>query len=284
MDGEGAASSGGELQPGSRLGPYLLDEVLGSGAMGIVFRALRDRDGQVVALKVLKRRLSEDDVFRRRFAHEARAAAEVQHRHLVPILEAGEAEGHQWLAVRYVAGGTLEDRVLRDGPLPLADAARVLAQVASGLDALHGAGLIHRDVKPSNVMLDDNGAALTDFGLAKGPAYTVLTRPGQVMGTLDYLAPELIRGEAATPATDLYALGCVVFECLAGEPPFGSRSVFQIGSAHLNDQPPDPTAGRANAPPGLAWAVLQALAKDPSQRPPTATAYAHMVRISADLR
>ena len=120
---------------------------------------------------------------------------------------------------------------------------------------------------------EDGSAALTDFGLAKGAAYTVLTRPGQVLGTLDYLAPELVRGGEATPASDIYALGCVAFECLAGKPPFADRSLFGVGTAHLEDDPPDPPAS-----PEVSQALLLALAKDPAARPPTATMYAHLLR------
>ena len=148
---------------------------------------------------------------------------------------------------------------------------------AAGLDALHRAGIVHRDVKPSNVMLrEDGSAALTDFGLAKGAAYTLLTRPGQVLGTLDYLAPELVRGGEATPASDVYALGCVAFECPAGHAPFADRSLFGVGTAHLEDDPPDPPAS-----PELARALLRALEKDPAARPPTATMYAHLLRAAS---
>jgi serine/threonine-protein kinase len=131
-------------------------------------------------------------------------------------------------------------------------------------------------------MFDTSGsAALTDFGLAKGPAYTVLTRPGEVMGTVDYLAPELIKGCGATPASDLYALGCTVYECLAGAPPFAEKSLFELTAAHLEERPPDLRVSRADISEQLAWAVLQALAKEPGARPPTATAYAHMLRLAA---
>jgi serine/threonine protein kinase len=270
-----------DLRPGGRLGPYRLEEALGEGGMGIVFRAVRD-DGEVVALKVLRRELSHDETYRRRFIHEARAAGEVRHKHLVPVLDAGQADDRSYLAVAHVSGRSLEARIQQEGALPLSDIVRLAAQVATGLDALHGANLVHRDIKPSNIMLDQDGAAaLTDFGLAKGPAYTVLTKPGQVMGTLDYLAPELIKGGGATPSSDIYALGCVAFECLAGQPPFGEKAVFQVAVAHLEEQPPDPCAGRDDCPEGLAWAVLRALEKDPGQRPPTATAYAQMVRLAS---
>jgi serine/threonine protein kinase len=271
----------GELLPGERLGPYLLESVLGEGAMGVVFRATREPDGVVVALKVLKRQLSRDEVYRRRFVHEARVAAAVEHKHLVPILEAGEADERSYLAVQYVAGRSLEERIRDGGPLSLDEFLRVAAQAGSGLDALHRKGLVHRDIKSSNIMLTEEGeAALTDFGLAKGPAYTVLTRPGQVMGTLDYMAPELIKGEPATPASDIYAFGCVIYECITGAPPFAHKSMLQVGLAHLGEEPPDPLASRPDLPKELSWAVLQALAKEPERRPPTATAYGHMLRVA----
>ena len=191
------------------------------------------------------------------------------------VLEAGEAGGRYYLASEFVQGRTLEERVRDDGALPLADVARIAMELGAALDALHEAGIVHRDVKASNVLLrDDETAMLTDFGLAKGEAYTVLTQPGQVMGTLDYLAPELIRGEEATPAGDLYALGCLTYECLTGTTPFGGRSVFQIGLAHLDEEPQDPRQSRPDCPPELAAAVLWALEKEPSERPATASVYA----------
>ena len=271
----------GELVPGNKLGGYRLESILGEGAVGVVFLATREADGAVVALKVLKRQLSRDEVYRRRFVHEARVAAEVEHKHLVPILDAGEAEGRSYLAVQYVAGRSLEERIRDEGPLPLDEILKVAAQAGSGLDALHNQGLVHRDVKSSNIMLNEQGdAALTDFGLAKGPAYTVLTRPGQVMGTLDYMAPELIQGAPATGASDLYAFGCVIYECISGSPPFAHKSMLQVGLAHLGEEPPDPLASRPDLPKELSWATLQALAKEPERRPPTATAYGHMLRVA----
>jgi serine/threonine protein kinase len=270
-----------ELVPGEAVGPYWLESVLGEGAVGVVFRATRQTDGAIVALKVLKRQLSRDEVYRRRFVHEARVAAEVLHKHLVPILDAGEADGRSYLAVKYVAGRSLEERIRDGGPLSLDEILRVAAQAGAGLDALHRQGLVHRDIKSSNIMLDEEGeAALTDFGLAKGPAYTVLTRPGQVMGTLDYMAPELIKGEPATGASDLYAFGCVIYECITGAPPFAHKSMLQVGLAHLGEEPPDPLASRPDLPKELSWAALQALAKEPERRPPTATAYGHMLRVA----
>jgi serine/threonine-protein kinase len=267
---------------GERIGPYRVEATLGEGAVGIVYRAVRETDGLTVALKVLRTELSGDETYRRRFLHEARAATEVRHRHLVPVVDVGEAEGRLFLASAFVSGTTLEDQTRSYGPLPLDDVLRAAAEVASGLDALHRAGIVHRDVKPSNILVVADGTyALTDFGLAKGRAYTVLTKPGQLVGTLDYLAPELFRGQEATPATDVYALGCVVFECLAGKPPFADRSILQIGLAHMNEEPPDPSADRADAPGTLSWAVLRALAKEPAERPPTATAYAHLLWTSA---
>jgi len=268
------ARAAGDPQPGDRLGPYRLDTVLGDGATGIVFRARHDRIDRTVALKVLRAELGDSDVFRKRFLREARVAAEVEHENLVPIVEAGEAGGRYYLAAHYVEGRTLDER-LTEGPFSLEELLRLVGEVGSGLDALHRRGLVHRDVKPSNVMLDAEGKALlTDFGLAKGPAYTVLTKPGHVLGTLDYLAPELIRGEGAQAASDVYALGCVAFACIAGQPPFASANIFEVTVAHLGESPPDPCAERPDLPPALSEAVLAALAKDPAERPRSCRAYA----------
>jgi serine/threonine protein kinase len=271
-----------DLEPGHRLGAYRLEERLGEGAVGVVFRAIKEPEGNEVALKILRAELSADETFRRRFVHEARAAGEVRHKHLVPITDAGEAEGRPYLAVAFVRGQTLEARLATDRPMTLEDVVRFVAHVASGLDALHADGIVHRDIKPSNVIIDETGSAnLTDFGLAKGRAYTVLTKPGMVMGTLDYLAPELLRGSEATAASDIYALGCLAYECTAGRAPFADTSMLDVANAHLNVEPPDPCANRSDAPEGLSWAILQALAKDPEKRPPTATAYAHLISFAA---
>ena len=270
------------LEVGQRLGPYRIEARLGQGGMGIVFRALHDGDGRTVALKVLRDELGADDTFRRRLAREARAAAEVDHPNLAPVLEAGEADGRVYLAIRYVDGRSLAGRLRADGPLPLAGLVRLAAEVGAGLGALHERGIVHRDVKPANILLGSDGmAVLGDFGLAKGRAYTVLTRPGQVLGTLDYLAPELIRGEPAGPMSDLYALGCVLFECVSGAPPFAGRGILRIGMAHLEEEPGDPAAGRPDIPPAVSWTVRQALAKDPARRPTNAGALARMLRLAA---
>jgi serine/threonine protein kinase len=263
-----------EVQVGETLGRYRLESLLGEGGMGLVFKAVRD-DGEVVALKLLKLELSDDDTFKQRFKQEARAAAEVQNEHLVPILEAGDADGRDYLAVGYVDGATLEDVLRERGPLPPEAAVKVATAIAAGLDALHAAGIVHRDIKSSNIIIDAEGSAkLTDFGLAKGRAYTVLTRPGQVMGTLDYLAPELIKGRPAEPATDIYALGCTVFEAVTGRTPFADKTLFQVGLAHLEEQPPDPASLQPGLSPEFSRAVLTALAKEASDRPSSASEYA----------
>jgi eukaryotic-like serine/threonine-protein kinase len=164
------------------------------------------------------------------------------------------------------------------GPLGLDGTVELAAQLARGLDALHGRGIVHRDVKPSNVLLDGEGtAALADFGLARGVDSTRLTADGQLLGTPHYLAPELIEGREATRASDVYALGCVLYECLAGEPPFGDRGAAEVGFAHLTEPPPDPRRLRPELPEGTAHALLAALEKDPEARPTTGTALAWML-------
>ena len=259
------------MEQASRLGGYTFEKELGRGATGVVWQAT-SADGCVVAIKLFDPALAADESYRARLAREARVAREIRDPHLVQILEAGEEDDQLFLVLEYIACGSLAERL--SAGLDIETTVRVVSEVAAGLDALHRSGVVHRDVKPSNVMVrDDGSAALTDFGLAKGVAYTVLTRPGQVLGTLDYLAPELIRGGEATPASDIYALGCLAFECIAGRPPFADRSLFGVGTAHLEDDPPDPPTS-----PEVAWALQRALAKDPAERPATATMYAHLLR------
>jgi serine/threonine-protein kinase len=265
---------------GSLLGPYRIEEILGFGASALVFRGVRESDGEVVALKIFRADLSEDETFHRRFEHEVRAASEIQHRHLVPVIDSGVEQGRLYLAMRY-GGRSLGDRIKADGALEVAEAIRIVTHAAAGLDALHRQGLVHRDVKPSNILIDDEGvAAVGDFGLTKGASYTELTKLGQVIGTVDYLAPELVTGETATRASDIYALGCVTYESLTGRTPFADRSVLRVGVAHLEDQPTNPCELRPELPPALADVVLRALAKQPEERPSSAVAYAHMLDVA----
>ena len=270
----------GVPRPGDMIGPYRIEAQLGQGGMGRIYRAA-DAVLRAVALKVIRPEHAADETFRRRFQRETSAALAVEHPHVVPVLGAGEHEGTRYLATAYVDGGALDFR-LAQGPLALEAAVTLCLHVASGLRALHNAGLVHRDVKPANILLDRSGCAyVTDFGLAKTRDASVLTRPGFAVGSLHYMAPEQARAEEVGPATDVYGLGCVVFECLAGRPPFAGRRGMDVLDAHINEPPPDPCGGLDGAPDGLSWAVLRALAKDPAERPPTTTSYARMVQVAA---
>jgi serine/threonine protein kinase len=265
-----------EPQLGDTVGRWRLDKLLGEGGMGRVYRAA-DAAGALAAVKIVKADLARDDIFRRRFDREAKVAQRVDHPHVVP-----EQEGIPYLVQVFISGGSLEDRIKAEGTMPLAETVRICTAVASGLDALHTEGLIHRDVKPANILLDDDGVPyIADFGLAKDRDASILTKAGQALGSMDYMAPEQIRGEEVSAQSDVYALGCVMYECLAGKPPFADRQGMRILWAHLQEEPPDPLAGRDDIPADVGWALKQALEKEPDGRPPTATAYASMVRIAA---
>jgi eukaryotic-like serine/threonine-protein kinase len=258
--------------PRIEIGRYHTLELLGEGATGAVYRAA---DGErEVALKVLR---SSDPVAARRFEREARLAAAARSRHLVPVLEHGEG----YVVMPLYRGGSLATRLRREGPQALRAVVDLAAQLGRGLDSLHEQGVIHRDVKPSNVLLDETGtAALSDFGVARGEGSTQLTREGQLVGTLHYLAPELIEGAPASSASDIYALGCLLYECLTGAPPFSGRADAELGYAHLVEPPPDPRTRRPDLPDDAGRAVLTALAKKPSQRPTSATALARMLHLA----
>jgi serine/threonine-protein kinase len=269
-------------EEGDRFAEFELGALLGEGGMGRVFRATGP-DG-VVALKILRAELSSDEGFRKRFRREAQIATKLQHPHVVRTIAAGESGGILYLTQELIPGGSLDERLERETVLELEPAVRICLEVSAGLDEMHAQGLIHRDIKPHNIMLDaDARAYIADFGLAKDrEASTVLTRLGQAMGSIDYMAPEQIRGSDEIDArADVYALGCVMYECLTGEPPFADRKGMQVMWAHLRDDPTDPCSRRADLPSGVGWAMMKALAKEPEERPPTATAYARMLQMAA---
>ncbi len=258
---------------GARLGQYRLERRLGGGGMAVVYLARDERLDRPVALKVLAPVLAEDEAFRKRFIRESRAAAAVEDPHIIPVFEAGEAGGMLYIAMRYVPGGDVRTMVRRDGPLPPGRAAAVIAQVASALDAAHAAGLVHRDVKPANMLVDrrsnrSDHVYLADFGLSKKrlAASAGLTGTGQFVGTLDYSAPEQIRGRPADGRTDQYALACAAFELLTGAPPFHHEEATAVMYAHLSEPPPPVTSRRAGLPPAVDQVVARALAKVPADR------------------
>jgi serine/threonine-protein kinase len=248
--------------------------------MGVVFRATRD-DGERVALKILRGELAGDELYRHRFQREARIGSELVNEHIVPVVDFGEARGRLYLAALYVPGTALSAHIASQGALSVAEAVRIVSHLADALEALHAGGLVHRDIKPANVIIDERkNAVLTDFGLARGVADTVLTRTGAVVGTVDYLAPELIRGQPAEHASDVYALACLTYECLAGAPPFAGKPFVETLLAHVRDEPRDLSDVRADLPESICWTVEKALAKDPAHRP-TAKEYTRLLRASA---
>jgi serine/threonine protein kinase len=261
-----------EPRPGDSLGPYRITRVIGRGRMGIVFEGTED-GGEPVALKVVTTELSQDEVFLRRFRREVKAAQKIEHPNVVPVLDDGVEGGLPYLVQRLIPGGSLADRVTASGPLSLEEAVRLLAGAAAGIDALHVAGLVHRDIKGANILLDGDNAYVSDFGLAKDSQASNLTRPGQALGSLDYMSPEQIRGEDVSPATDIYALGCVMFEVLTGTPPFGGRPSMRVLFAHLQEPPPDLSTSRGDIQPGVARAISRALEKEPEERPSSAAEY-----------
>ncbi|MFL5964223.1 MAG: serine/threonine-protein kinase [Gaiellaceae bacterium] len=250
---------------------YEVISKLGEGAAGDVYRAVGP-NGEV-AVKVLR---DPDPVTRRRFEREARIATEAASRHLVPILEVGDG----FFVMPLYTLGSLSESIRRDGALPLRSVVDLAAELAQALDALHALEIVHRDVKPSNVMWSDDGAMLADFGLARGAGATQLTRDGQLVGSAHYLAPELIEGQPATPASDIYAFGCLLYECVTAVPPFTGRADAELGYAHLVEAPPDPRTRRAGLSDDVAAALLSALEKGPESRPTSATALARMLHLA----
>jgi serine/threonine-protein kinase len=271
-----------EPRPGDSVGPYRITRVIGRGRMGIVFEAAADGE-EPVAVKVVTTELTQDEVFLRRFRREVAAAQKIQHANVVPVLAHGDEGGLPYLVQRLIPGGSLADRIAAEGMLGLKTTIGLLTGAAAGIDALHAGGLVHRDIKPGNILLDGDTAYVSDFGLAKDSQASNLTRPGQALGSLDYMAPEQIRGEDVSPATDIYALGCVVVECLTGKPPFGGRPSMRVLFAHLQDPPPDLHEVRPDISTDVARAVARAMEKEAVERPASAVGYVTSVARAAGM-
>jgi serine/threonine-protein kinase len=259
------------VSEGTPFGRYRLIELLGRGGMGEVWRAYDTDTDRIVAIKLLPPHLSEDDEFQRRFRREAHAAARLNDPHVIPIHNYGEIDGRLYLDMRLIEGRDL-GTVLAKGPLNPARAVRIIEQVAMALHAAHEVGLLHRDIKPSNVLVGRNDFAyLIDFGIARAADETRMTKSGFVIGTFQYIAPErLTTGVEEDERADIYSLTCVLYECLAGSPPFDGDTMARLVAAHLNTPPPRPTDAQPDVPPHLDEVIATGMAKDPDQRYATA--------------
>jgi hypothetical protein len=264
------------IQIGSTFAGYSIEGVLGRGGMGVVYLAEQPELGRKVAIKVIAPALASDPAYLERFKHESRLAAAIEHPNAIPIYEAGVADGEiPYLVMRYVDGLDLATVIRRQGKLEPARAARIVEQVSGALDEAHAAGLVHRDVKPGNVIVEERRggeqAYLTDFGLTKQmDATSGVTATGRWVGTIDYAAPEQIKAGHVDARSDVYALGCVLFIALTGKLPFEREADVAKLYAHINDPPPAPSGVAEGVPPQLDTVVARALEKDPERRFPSA--------------
>jgi serine/threonine-protein kinase len=269
---------------GTQIGAYEIEALIGRGGMGLVYAA-RDGNRSRVALKIIKDEFASDENARARFNREAKIAKTIDNPHVVPVIDSGEHEGLPYIVERFIEGGSLADKLQRDGRLDVRTTIDICTQVAYGLQALWATGIVHRDLKPGNILLDKDGKAyITDFGLAKLSGDGVLTQPGQSVGSLDYMPPEQIRGEEVTGAADIYALGCVIFECLLGRPPFANGNTMRVLWAHLQDEPPDPSVDRGDVTPELGEALKWALRKQADERPSSSVEYANSLSLAAGIQ
>jgi len=289
---EGSPVLPGGFAPGSRIAGYLLEEQIGQGGMAVVFRAHDERLDRTVALKILSPALAADDAFRLRFIRESRAAAAVDDPHIIPVFEAGEASGVLFIAMRFVRGGDVKGLLAMGQLMPIGRAVEIVSQAASALDAAHGRGLVHRDVKPANMLLDASSGAgrpdhvyLSDFGLSKGSLQTSgLTGTGTFLGTLDYISPEQIEGKPVDGRADEYALACAAFELLSGAPPFQREEAMAVMYAQLSEPPPPVTRRRRDLPLAVNDVFFRALAKAPADRYASCREFAAALRDALGIR
>jgi serine/threonine protein kinase len=282
----------GQLAAGSQIAGYRLMEQIGRGGMAVVYRAIDLRLDRPVALKILAPELARDEAFRHRFIRECRAAAAVDHPCIIPVFDAGEASGVLFIAMRYVSGRDVRTLLDREGSLPADRVVNIIEQVASALDAAHARGLVHRDVKPANMLLDSSASSgqldhvyLSDFGLTKQSQLTSsLTSTGQFLGTLDYIAPEQIEGSKLVDGrADLYSLACAAFEMLSDAPPFRRDQGVAVIWAQISAPPPRLTDLRPDLPATIDSVLARALAKAPSDRYQTCLEFAAALRGATEL-
>jgi serine/threonine protein kinase len=264
-----------DLSAGDEFAGYSIERRLGRGGMGVLYLAIEPGLERRVALKLIAPEAAADEVFARRFAEESKVAASIEHPNVVPIYAAGKEDGIPFIAMRYVSGSDLGRRLALEGRLEPAAAVALITQIGNGLDAIHAAGLVHRDVKPANVLLGDTGgedhAYITDFGVARNVSTeSGLTQTGRFVGTLDYVAPEQISGADVDARADVYALGCLLFKLLTGEVPFPKDGEAARLYAHLNDPPPAPSLYMTEASMALDDVVIRAMSKTPGDRYPSA--------------
>jgi serine/threonine-protein kinase len=265
---------------------YRLDEQIGRGGMAVVYRAHDLQLDRQVALKILDPVLAGNEQFQQRFIRESRAAAAVDHPNIIPVFAAGEADGVLFIAMRYVSGADVRTLLDAGGPLAARRAVGIVSQVAAALDAAHGRGLVHRDVKPANMLLDPapgggrtDHVYLSDFGLSKqAVAGLGLTVTGQLVGTLDYVAPEQIENRPVDGRGDLYSLACTAFEMLSGTPPFRRDQHLALLWAQLSEAPPRLTSRRPDLPPAVDQVMRKAMAKSPADRYPRCLDFAEALR------
>jgi serine/threonine protein kinase len=254
-----------------QLGDYRIEGIVGCGRTGDVYLATDRIMGRAVALKVLRDDLAVDPHYRERFKREGALLASLQHPHILPIYGMGATGGVLYMATRLVSGNLKS--MICGAPLAVDRALEILSAVASAIDAAHAAGVVHRDVKPANVLIDPGPRAyLGDFGLARDLRGPMLTMPGQILGTLDYMAPEHLDGAAVGPPGDIYAFTCLAVEALTGEVAFPRDADVAVMMAHVREPAPSVSARRPELPPAVDGVIAAGMAKDPGDRPPTAAA------------
>src|SRR5919205_2600613 len=257
---------------------YQLEQKIGEGGMARVYRGRDLRLNRQVAIKVLHSHYASDTNFLQRFHHEAQAAANLRHPNIVDVYDVGQDGDTHYIVMEYVPGSDLKALIMRNGALPIDQAVYTAECVANGLEAAHRIGMVHRDIKPQNIIVGEQGQVkITDFGIAKSSLSTAMTETGVTFGTADYISPEQARGQPATPRSDIYSLGVTLYETLTGRLPFTGDSSIAVAMQHVSADPPPPRMYNPRIPPQLESLVLRAMSKEPDGRPTTAREFARQL-------